>query len=299
MSESWGALVAAVRRHTETQPGESPFRTAFTGLVLLRSDHEKPPGHLLYVPALCVVAQGAKWAMAGEQRYDYRAGQALVVSVEMPLSGRVAEASPQEPYLGLIVELDLAVMRTVFAALAAPPRLDGETPAGLFVADVDATLADCLLRMVRLLDAPDAIPLLAPAIMRELCYWLLTGPHGAAIAKLTLGGGRTERVLRALHTLRERFAEPVRVEELARIAQLSPSAFHRAFKALTGISPLQYQKQLRLIEARELLVAGGTNVETAAYRVGYESPSQFSRDYARMFGAPPRRDAAALRALSA
>ena len=135
--------------------------------------------------------------------------------------------------------------------------------------------------------------------MREICYWLLTGPHGGEVMKMALGSDRTRRLVGAIHALRDRFADPVRVDELASIAQLSPSAFHRQFKALTAMTPVQYQKQLRLFEARRLLASGETNVENAAFRVGYESASQFSREYSRMFGASPRRDVASLRSLAA
>jgi len=152
-----------------------------------------------------------------------------------------------------------------------------------------------MLRAVRLLDTPDAIPLLFPAIEREVAYRLLTGPHGAAVAALSVADERTPDVSRAVHVLRDRFAETIRVEELAEVARLSPSAFHRRFKAMTSMTPLQYQKRLRLIEARRLLVADAVTAEAAAHAVGYESASQFSREYARAFGAPPRRDVRALR----
>lgn len=284
-------LIEAVARHTEGRP--SPLRTAIDGLTMLRSDHEKPPAHLVFRPALCLVLQGAKWAEFGGKRLDYRAGQALLVSVDMPSFGRVAEASPSEPYLGLIIEFDPAVMREVMADLEAPPV--PRAGSGVFVIDFDAALEDCALRMVRLLDTPKAIPLLYPAIVRELCYWLLSGPHGGAVAHIAQANSHARQVITAIHALRQRFAEPVRIKELAAAAHMSLSAFHREFKALTSMTPLQYQKQLRLLEARHLMVDSAANVETAAFRVGYESPSQFSREYARMFGAPPRRDVAEAR----
>jgi transcriptional regulator GlxA family with amidase domain len=149
--------------------------------------------------------------------------------------------------------------------------------------------------MVRLLDTPQAIPILAPMIMREICYWLLSGPDGSEVARVVLANSHAQRVVNAIHALRDQFTETVRIEELAAVAQMSPSTFHRQFKALTSMTPLQYQKQLRLLEARNLMVAGEANAEAAAYQVGYESPSQFSREYARTFGAPPRRDIATLK----
>ncbi len=160
----------------------------------------------------------------------------------------------------------------------------------MFVIDFDGPLADCALRLARLLETPQAIPALHPGIMREICYWLLAGPQGGDIARLALKTGPSRNITDALRTLRDRFREVVRVEDLAEIAHMSASAFHRQFKDLTSYTPLQYQKHLRLLEARRLMVTHGFNVEAAAFEVGYESPSQFSREYARLFGAPPKRD---------
>src|SRR5271156_1120997 len=288
-------LVEVVRRYTDAQAGESPFSTAIQGLTILRSDHERRPNHLIFKPALCITVQGAKWAIFGDKRFDYRAGQALVVSLEMPALGTGAEASPSEPYLGVILEFDLAVRREVMAALETPPKPSDNVGPRIFVTDFDGPLADCTLRMLRLLDTPGAVPVLYPLVMREICYWLLTGPHAGEVAKMVLANSHAERVINAIHALRDRFAELVRIDDLASIAQLSTSAFHRQFKAITSMTPLQYQKQLRLLEARVLMMQDAANVETAAFQVGYESPSQFSREYSRMFGAPPRRDIAGLR----
>jgi AraC-like DNA-binding protein len=281
-------LAEALLRYTEGQAGESPFMTPI--FAILRSDHPKPPTHMISRPAMCIVAQGAKWATFGDHKLEYRAGQALLVGVETPSIGRVVEASPGEPCLVLAFELDLAIIRSVAEGLDVLPRPTGEPGRGVFVTDFQGPLADCALRLVRLLDTPRAIPTLYPVIMREICYWLLTGPHGGDVARLTLINSPSQRVISAMHSLRSRFREAVRIEELATVAGLSPSAFHRQFKALTSLTPLQYQKQLRLLEARRLMVSGAVNVEAACFAVGYESPSQFSREYARMFGAPPKRD---------
>jgi AraC-like DNA-binding protein len=292
-------LVEAVTHYTNTQEGESLFETAIDGLTILRSDHEASHPHIIIKPALCIVAQGAKWTTFGNKRFDYGAGQALVVSIEAPASGRITQASPSEPYLSVIIELDRGAMREVMEGLDSPPVARGNARHGIFVAEVDPSIADCALRAVRLLETPKAISMLYPSIMREICYWLLTGPNGGEVARMTMANNHTQRVIGAIHALRDRFAEPVRIEELASIAQLSPSAFHRQFKALTSMTPLQYQKQLRLLEARRLMVSSVANVETAAYQVGYESPSQFSREYARMFGTSPLRDVASLRRMAA
>lgn len=291
------ALLDVIKRHTQAGAAASPFVTPVPGLTLLRSDQEKLATHAIFKPALCVVVQGAKSTTFGDQRHDYRAGDALVVSVEMPAFSRVVDASPKEPFLGAAIEFDIAAMRDVLDALDAPPRPANGTGRGVFVTRLDGPMADCVLRMMRLLDTPDAIAVLAPLIMRELCYWLLTGPHGGDIVSLALASSHVARVVTAIHALRDRYAQTLRVDELAAIAQMSPSTFHRQFKALTSMTPVQYQKQLRLLEARHRMVTGAAaNAETAAFQVGYESASQFSREYSRMFGSAPRRDIAALRA---
>lgn len=287
-------LREAAARYIELQVGPSPFATAVPGLTLLRSQHKNRTNYHICKPALCIVVQGAKWTMFGETRFNYHAGQAMVVSVEMPAFSTIVEASPSEPYLGVIIELDLALMREIIDSLDALPEMTDDVDRSVFVTDFDGPLADCALRMMRLLETPRAISILYPTIMREICYWLLTGPHGGDIVKMTLTNNHAQRVIRAIHSLRDRFAEPVRIEELALVAQMSPSAFHRQFKAITSMTPLQYQKQLRLLEARRLMVTDAANVETAAFQVGYESPSQFSREYSRMFGMSPRRDIALL-----
>jgi AraC-like DNA-binding protein len=295
-----GPLAEALMRYTDAQPGESPFTTAVDGMgmVIMRSDHPKAPSHMISRPAMCVVAQGAKWATFGGNRLEYRAGQALIIGVETPSTGRVVEASPGEPCLVLAFELDLDLMRSIAEELDPPPKPRGEPGRGVFVADFQGPLADCALRLVRLLDTPKAIPALYPGIMREICYWLLTGPHGGDVARLALRTGPSQRVIHAMHSLQSRFRETVRIEELAQVAHLSVSAFHRQFKALTALTPLQYQKQLRLLEARRLMASHAFNVEAAAFEVGYESPSQFSREYARMFGEPPKRDLKKLQSVS-
>ncbi|KJV36195.1 AraC family transcriptional regulator [Luteibacter yeojuensis] len=289
------ALVDLVHRYTEAHPGTNPWMTAIDNVGILRSDVPRQPSPLLFQPSLCVVAQGTKQSVFGTRRYEYGPGQALVVSVEMPAFSRVAAASPEEPFLGVVIGLDRKLVSEVMDSLAAPPKISPQVPRGVFVTDYDGPLADCVIRLMRLLETPEAIPHVAPLVMREIVYWLLSGPHAADVAKVALADGRTHRVLSAVHALRANFAEAIRVDELAAIAQLSPSAFHRQFKALTSMTPVQFQKQLRLLEARHLLVSGAANAETAAFRVGYESASQFSREYARMFGAPPRRDAEAFR----
>jgi AraC-like DNA-binding protein len=251
---------------------------------------------MLSRPARCIVAQAANWATFGRNQLEYRAGQALVVGVETPLVGRVFEASPGEPCLVLAIELDLSILRSVAEGLDTSSKPNGDPSRGVFVAEVEGPLADCALRLVRLLDTPTAIPTLYPIIMREICYWLLAGPHGGEVARLALANP-SQSVIAAMHSLRMNFRNPIRIEDLADIAQMSSSTFHRQFRALTSLSPLQYQKQLRLLEARRLMISSAVNVETACFEVGYESPSQFSREYTRMFGVPPKRDVKQMQAV--
>lgn len=290
-------LAEAILHYTRRQSGQSPYATAIDGVYILRSDNPKPPSYRLASPAMCIVAQGAKWATFGENQLEYRAGQALVVGVEAPSLGRVFEARPDKPCLVLIVELDLGAMRSVVEQMDTPPKADVGNCRGVLVTDFGGPLADCALRLVRLLDAPRAVSTIAPLIVREMCYWLLAGPHGGEMARFALADSPAQRVMRAIQALRQRYADPVHIDELATIAQLSRSAFHRQFKALTSLSPVQYQKQLRLLEARRLMLSQSIGVEAAASVVGYESVSQFSREYARMFGAPPKRDAKHLKAM--
>lgn len=287
-------LVDAVTRYTDAREGEGPFTTPIPDFIVLRSDEAKHVSHILFQPALCMVLQGAKWTSFGGRRFDYPAGRGLVVSVETPGSSEASGGGPDRPFLGLAVGLDPGIVREVLERLPAPPAPERRSREGIFVVDCEGPLTDCALRAMRLLDTPEAIPHLYPGILEEICYRLLVGPHGAEVAKMTLANPHAQRIVRAVHLLRERFAEPMRIEALAEVAQLSPSAFHRQFKALTSMTPLQYQKQLRLLEARRLMLSDDMRAERAAFLVGYESASQFSREYARMFGMPPRRDVVSL-----
>ncbi|MFC4273650.1 AraC family transcriptional regulator [Achromobacter aloeverae] len=284
------ALVDAVSRYAARQQGASPFYTRADGLIVLRSLRHRHPTQLIHKPALCIVVQGAKWSAFGSHRLEYRAGQAMVVSLEMPGSSQVMEGSEDMPYLSVVIQLDQAAMREVLAQIATPPAMDVESPDSAFVIPLGSELIDCALRAIRLLDTPAAVPVLYPLLMREICFWLLSGPNGGRIARIIASGERHHGIVKAMHVLRTRYADSFRIEELAAIARLSPSAFHHKFKALTSVTPLQYQKQIRLLEARRLMAAGEANAQAAAIRVGYESASQFNREYARMFGAPPKRD---------
>ncbi|GAA3839201.1 AraC family transcriptional regulator [[Pseudomonas] carboxydohydrogena] len=291
-------LQQSIARHIDAVSHEDGFfETAINELILTRSTTETLPHPVLYKPALCVVAQGAKRTLLDGDAIAYQDMQALVVTAEMPIRSGITRASKAVPYLGLILEFDLRLLGEVLEEFNDPPKPARRGPA-LLVHDIQGALADSVLRLVNLLDMPGAIPVLAKSAMREIYFWLLSGPHGASISRLATPDSHTERLSRAIHLLRENLARSISVDELAAAAKMSPSSFHQHFKVLTLLTPLQYQKQLRLLEARRLMLADAVTATTAAYRVGYESPSQFSREYARMFGAPPRRDVAVMRTIA-
>ncbi|WP_454848602.1 AraC family transcriptional regulator [Rhizobium binxianense] len=277
--------------------GDGLFVTDAEGFYLMRSSTLSMPKPAIYRPALCIIVDGAKQIMFGEKLCDYGAMQSLVVGVEMPAFGQVTQASPERPMIAITLEFDVGILREVLEQMETPPKPAGEGGPGVFVQEFGPELQDCILRLVRTLSTPKAIPILHPAIMREVSFWLLSGENGGEICKLALPGSHTRRVADAIYRLRSNFTAPVRVEELAAVAKMSRSSFHQHFKSLTAMTPLQYQKQLRLLEARRLMVTDGANAASAAYRVGYESASQFSREYTRMFGMPPKRDATEMKAL--
>lgn len=274
------------------------FMTPMSRITVMRNSKGVLPQQtqqMLYTPALCVVIQGAKQITVGPETFEYGEGTALIVSVELPASGRVTRASPETPYLGMTIEFDIGLMHEVMEELQAPPTPNAD---GLcvFIERLSDSMQDCVLRLARLLTAPEAVPALYPAIMREFYYWLLTGPNGGEICKVVRRDSHTRRIADAILFLRKNFDRPVRVEEMANAARMSPSSFHEHFKTLTALTPVQFQKQLRLLEARKLMVTQSASVTTAAYHVGYESLSQFSREYTRMFGTPPKRDVETLKA---
>ncbi|WP_211241050.1 AraC family transcriptional regulator [Pseudonocardia spinosispora] len=261
------------------------------GLVVLRSERPTPPTVTMSGTILGFVAQGLKRVSVGDRTYDYSAGQYLVTSADLPITGCVLEATPATPYLGFGLVLDSAVIAELLLTAPDPPE-STQSPA-LAVLDASAELCDASLRLLRLLDRPDDVAVLGPSTRREVVWRLMQG--SAVVRQLGLRRDNAPDVRRAIHWLRHHYAEPVRVEELARLAAMSTSTFHKVFATVTAMSPIQFQKRIRLQEARRLLVAGETDVTSAAHAVGYDSSSQFSREYRRLFGAPPGRDSRTLR----
>ena len=232
--------------------------------------------------------------MLGERIYEYDAARYLVVSVAVPITGQILEASPTAPYLCLRLDLDPAMIGGLLLEAGAAPA-GGAPGSSLMLSTTTPELLDAAVRLVRLLTTPADIAVLAPLIERELLYRLLTGDQAAQLRQIVRGESRLQQVNRAIGWLKHNFDKPFRMQQLATEARMSVSALHQHFKAVTAMSPLQYQKQLRLQEARRLILANAADAATAAHRVGYDSPSQFSREYSRLFGAPPLRDIARLK----
>lgn len=268
-------------------------QSAIEALSLIRHDQPTAPCAAVYQPSLCIVVQGSKEARLGEEVFVYDQLHYLVVSVTLPVIGQVREATPAQPYLCLRITLEpRMISELVLQAAAAAPRGPDR---GLFLARTEPPMLDALLRLLRLLDTPEEIGVLAPLVLREICYRVLTGEWGHRLRDLVVTDGGGQRIGRVIELIKSRFADALSIEELADSAHMSVSALHHRFKSVTSLSPLQFQKSLRLHEARRLMLNDGLEAAAAAHRVGYESASQFSREYRRLFGAPPRREIVALR----
>ncbi|QDH70259.1 AraC family transcriptional regulator [Lysobacter alkalisoli] len=278
-------------------PGDGVHGSAWESLTLIQASTPNDGLPSVYEPCLCVVVQGSKRALVGDRVFHYDPLNYLVVSVTLPAVGQILEASPERPYLCLRLDIDTEEVSRLMLDLGpgAATATAGAGEPGLYVASMSGALLDALLRLVRLLDEPRELPVLAPAACREIHYRVLMGELGHRLRDLAVHDGRTQRVARAIEWIRSRFDQSLRIESLAEAVHMSPSSLHHQFKAVTAMSPLQFQKQLRLHEARRLMFSEGLEAASAAHRVGYESPSQFSREYRRLFGAPPRREVRAMR----
>jgi AraC-like DNA-binding protein len=269
-------------------------RRTETGIPRVAMVQGEIPEHLLaavYEPMINLILQGSKSMTIGDRTLRYDPATYFVMSIELPAVGQVHPASSGEPYLAVSLTLDPTVLATLLADLPKPiGHYDKE--AGFSVAAVTPDLMDAWVRLLRLMGRPEDIAALASAYEREILYRVLQGPHGWMLRDIAAPDSAMARVSLAIQYIRRDFAKPIRVETLAQQAAMSVSAFHRHFKAVTALSPLQYQKRVRLLQARTLLVANAKSVTRAAFEVGYESATQFSRDYARVFGLPPSRDAA-------
>ncbi|MFJ9033926.1 AraC family transcriptional regulator N-terminal domain-containing protein [Streptomyces sp. NPDC102274] len=277
--------------------------TDIEGVRVSKFESPYPPTPTTTGTVMALIAQGTKRLTLGDREYEYRAGQYLVASVDLPITGNFSEASPQEPALGLGLTLEPAEAADLLLSDPGPEaargsddarRLSAGPPPGIAVSYAPPELLDAVVRLLRLLDRPRDRAVLAPLVKREILWHLITGEQGETVRQLGLADSGLNTIARTVHWIRDHYAEPFRVEDLARLAGLSVSAFHRQFHTVTAMSPIQYQKQIRLQEARRMLATRSGDVTGVSLLVGYASPSQFSREYRRLFGTAPSQDAAHL-----
>lgn len=285
-------LAVVVERYVKT---DGTLETEIPGLRLIRTSRVSEKVHSVYEPSLCVVAQGSKVVMLGEESYQYDSASYLTASVHLPITGQVVEASPEEPYLSVQLQLDMTEILEIIQSSDQTGKPKYDSGRGLVISRMSDSLLDAVLRLVRLLETPLDIPVLASGIIREIIYRVLQDEQNAALKQFALLGSQAQRIAKVIERMNRDFAQPLRVEELAEEARMSASSFYSYFKEVTRMSPIQYQKQLRLQEARRLLFAESMEAAEAAFQVGYESPSHFSREYTRKFGLPPGKDLRRLR----
>ncbi|PMR74085.1 AraC family transcriptional regulator [Billgrantia endophytica] len=283
-------LVALIGRHA---PTDGSHETPVPGVKLLRASSPTMPMPVIYAPTLCLIAQGTKQAALGATTYRYDPACFLVASVELPVMGSVIEASASHPYLSLQLDLDSAELSDLAIRYPAAARDEVTSPAGLTLNRTTPELLDAAIRLVGLLDTPQDIDALAPLTIREILYRLLTG--SGVVRHMAQADSRLNQIARAIVWIRAHFRGPCRIKDAAQVAGMSRSTFHLHFKAVTTLSPIEFRTHLRMQEARRLMVSDAADAASAGFQVGYESPSQFSRDYARIFGMPPARHASQTR----
>ncbi|WP_396931446.1 AraC family transcriptional regulator N-terminal domain-containing protein [Mycolicibacterium sp.] len=281
------ALIAA-----HAQPS---MRTPIDGLLLSVEAASETPDYSLTEPLVVVLAQGGKRLLLGDEVYEYHAGQCLVVTADLPVTGHFIDTGNGLPSLGMALVLRPAVVAELVLQAPFVRGVRSSRIAAMSTADADAELLDAVVRLARLLEKPSDAGILAPLIEREIIWRLLTGPQGDTVRQIGMADSNLSYVSRAIGWIRQNYSEPMRIEELAQLAGMSPSTFHRHFRAVTAMSPLQFQKRIRLQEARSMLVTAPGDIAGVGHRVGYDSPSQFTREYRRLFGAPPGQDALRLR----
>ena len=296
MEDAIRTLGLSIARWTEE--GEL-FATAIPGLALFRREAATEPISGMYEPSICLVAQGAKRVQLADESFVYDARHFLITSVHLPTVVRIVEASPEKPYLGLKLKLDLREISQLMLDSSLPQPRAQQSSRGMATGEVTLPLVGAFQRLIDLLADEKDIPILAPIIQREIIYRLLVGDQGARLHQIASAGSQSHQIARAIDWLKGNFTRPLRIDDLATRVNMSTSTFHHHFRTLTAMSPLQYQKMLRLAEARRLMLTERLDATTAAFNVGYESATQFSREYSRQFGTPPLRDITRLRQMSA
>lgn len=291
MEQALQQMARLILRHA---PSNGTHHTTVPSLALMHTTRLSEPLESVYKPSICVVAQGAKTAMLAEEIYRYDPSYYLVTSVELPIVGKIIEASPAVPYLSLKLGFDVDVILDIVKEMNLPVAIPAEAR-GITVNQTSSVLLETLVRLLQLLDTPKDIPVLAPLITREILYRVLQSKQGALIQQFAIIGSHVYNIAQAIQVINRQYNRPLLIEELAKSVNMSASAFHKHFKRVTAMSPLQYQKTVRLQEARRLMLTEAMQASDAAFHVGYESPSQFSREYARMYGRPPMMDVQELR----
>ncbi|WP_420794048.1 AraC family transcriptional regulator N-terminal domain-containing protein [Pseudomonas kurunegalensis] len=276
-----------------SKPGD--YGTAITGLGFFRREHPAAPIICMVEPSIILIVRGEKQLWVGGEGYPYNTSKFLITSLDLPANSEVLVASPDQPCLGLTLKLDLRMLAELIAQSDLPPTRNREVVKGVGIGSVTQPMLASFERLLALFDEPESIPVLAPLIQREIHYRLLQSDQAGRLRQITSVDGQGYRIARAIDWLKLNYASALRVDELAAKVQMSTPTFHHHFRQLTTMSPLQYQKWLRLNEAKRLMLNEHQDVSSAAFKVGYESPSQFSREYRRLFGVPPKRDIAVLR----
>jgi AraC-like DNA-binding protein len=274
------------------------YMTAIPDLSLFRRDEPTGPISGMYEPSICLMAHGAKRVLLGDDTFVYDERHYLITSVHLPTVVQIIKASREKPCLGLMMKLDQREISQLMVDSNLPPPRPQQSSRGMATGEVTLPLLNAFQRLVDLLAEKKDIPILAPVIQREIIYRLLVGDQGARLRQIASAGSQSQQIARAIDWLKGNFTQPLRIDDLAAQASMSSSTFHHHFRSMTALSPLQFQKHLRLHEARRLMLAEHMDAGSAAFRVGYESPSQFSREYNRLFGAPPLRDITNLRQLT-
>ncbi|MCX2564398.1 MULTISPECIES: AraC family transcriptional regulator [Acetobacter] len=274
-------------------------RTVVPDLILFRADAPTIPADVVYEPRFCVIVQGAKQVVLCDKVFHYDASKYLVTAVDLPVTGQITQASPDEPYLSLCLTLNPAHIADLLLEMQDTfPGNGSSCPSCMTVSALSCEILDPVMRLVRLIEHPEDIPILRPAILRELLYRLLQGPQGYVLRQIATAGTNLSQLNRAISWIRNHYTESFDIASVAKMAGMSPSSFHRHFRAATMMSPLQYRTKLRLQEARRLLLSTSADAAATGFSVGYDSPSQFSREYRRMFGVPPVQDAQRIRSAS-
>lgn len=264
--------------------------TEIPSLHMMRATATSEPIHSMYAPSLCFIVQGAKSAALGQEIYHYNPTTYLVTSVHLPIKSEITEASPEVPFIGLHLEFTPDQILDILQHSDLTWPEESEPGSGIFVGKTTSQLLDALLRLVKLFDQPAEIPILAPLITREILFRVLQGEQGHLVKQFAVIGSQAHAIAKAIQLIHRDYSKPLRVEELAKEVNMAASSFHKHFKQVTALSPLQYQKRIRLQEARHLMISEKMGAADAAFQVGYESPSQFSREYARLYGLPPKSD---------